>query len=111
MEKYSKAVSEMYSQFGQGEAHPMEKYSKAVSEMYSQFGQGEAHPMEKYVGRHVFYLGNTLEVVGYRCDKDNHRMLIAEAPKGEGWTVIGPHDVISKACGYYWYVTVGSLIG
>lgn len=29
----------------------MEKYSKAVSGMYSQFKQKEAHPMEKYIGR------------------------------------------------------------
>lgn len=35
----------------------MEKYSKAVSEMYSQFKKKEAHPMEKYIGKHVDYLG------------------------------------------------------
>lgn len=35
----------------------MEKYSKAVSEMYSQFKQKEAHPMEKYIGKHVAYWG------------------------------------------------------
>lgn len=29
----------------------MEKYSKAVSEMYSQFKKREAHPLEKYIGR------------------------------------------------------------
>lgn len=28
----------------------MEKYSKAVSEMYSQFKQREAHQMGKYIG-------------------------------------------------------------
>lgn len=42
----------------------MEKYSKAVSEMYSQFKQKEAHPMEKYVGRLVSIFGEKVEVVG-----------------------------------------------
>lgn len=28
----------------------MEKYSKAVSEMYAQFKKREVHPMEKYIG-------------------------------------------------------------
>lgn len=88
----------------------MEKYSKAVSEMYSQFKKREAHPMEKYVGRHVFYFGSTLEVVGYSCDRYSSGILIAEAPKGEGWKVMGPHDVIFKACEYYWYVGVSKLI-
>lgn len=37
MEKYSKAVREMYSQFKKKESHPMEKYSKTVREMYPQF--------------------------------------------------------------------------
>lgn len=35
----------------------MEKYSKAVSEMYSQFKKREAHPMEEYIGRLVNYYG------------------------------------------------------
>lgn len=44
----------------------MEKYSKAVSEMYSQFKKKEAHPMEKYIGRNVQLSGGEiLEVVGY----------------------------------------------
>lgn len=88
----------------------MEKYLSAVSEMYSQFKMKEAHPMEKYVGRHVFYFGSTLEVVGYRCDKDSSGMLIVEAPKREGWEVIGPHDVIFKACEYYWYASTFNVI-
>ena len=88
----------------------MEKYSKAVREMYSQFKKARAHPMEKYVGRHVFYFGSTLDVVGYRCDKDSPGMLIAEAPKSEGWKIIGPHDVIFKACEKYWYASVDDLI-
>lgn len=82
----------------------MEKYSRAVSEMYSQFKKVEPHPMEKYVGRHVLHFGSTQEVVGYRCDKGNSGILIAEAPKGEGWKTVGPHDVIFKACESYWYV-------
>lgn len=88
----------------------MEKYSKAVREMYSQFKKVESHPMEKYVGRHVFYFGSTLEVVGYRCDKDSPGRLIAEAPKSEGWKVTGPHDVIFKECEYYWYVSTFDVI-
>lgn len=44
----------------------MEKYSKAVREMYSQFKQKEVHPMEKYIGRFANYGGEQLEVVGYR---------------------------------------------
>lgn len=43
----------------------MEKYSKAVSEMYSQFKKKEAHPMEKYVGRYVQVRDQKLEVIGY----------------------------------------------
>lgn len=46
----------------------MEKYSKAVSEMYSQFKQREAHPAEKYVGRYVQFKGQKLEVIGYSKD-------------------------------------------
>lgn len=38
----------------------MEKYSKAVSEMYSQFKQREADPMEKYVGRFVSFVGEKI---------------------------------------------------
>lgn len=47
----------------------MEKYSKAVSEMYSQFKQRETHPLEKYIGRFVSYCGRRLEVVGYRYNE------------------------------------------
>lgn len=88
----------------------MEKYLNAVREMYSQFKKVESHRLEKYVGRHVFCFGNTLEVVGYRCGKNNFEMLIVEAPKGEGWKFIGPHDVIFKACEYYWYVSASNVI-
>lgn len=44
----------------------MEKYSKAVRGMYSQFNQREAHPMEKYIGGLAKSDGTVLEVVGYR---------------------------------------------
>ena len=43
----------------------MKKYSKAVSEMYSQFKQRKAHPFEKYIGRLVSFSGEEVEVVGY----------------------------------------------
>lgn len=42
----------------------MEKYLRAVSEMYSQFKKVEAHPMGKYIGRLVYFCGEKLEVVG-----------------------------------------------
>ena len=89
----------------------MEKYSKAVSEMYSQFKKKEAHPMEKYIGRHVRQEGKILEVVGYRCDTSNFGMLIVEAPQCEGWTGVGVYDVIIKECEGYWYAGINSLIG
>lgn len=88
----------------------MEAYSKAVREMYSQFKKVESHPMEKYVGRHVFRFGRTLEVVGCRCGKGSSEMLIIEAPKSEGWKVIEPHDVVFKACEYYWYASTFDVI-
>lgn len=43
----------------------MEKYSKAVSEMYSQFKPREDHPLKKYIGRLADRCGEKLEVVGY----------------------------------------------
>lgn len=88
----------------------MEKYSKAVREMYSQFKKKEAHPMEKYIGRHVRHKGKILEVVGYRCDMSNFGMLIVEASQCEGWTAVGVYDVIIKECERYWYVGIDSLI-
>ena len=45
----------------------MEKYSRAVSEMYSQFKQREAHPTEKYIGRLAKLSdGEEVEIVGVR---------------------------------------------
>lgn len=88
----------------------MEKYSKAVREMHPQFKKAKPHPMEKYVGRHVSRFGRTLEVVGYRCDNHSPRMLITEAPKGEGWKAVELLDVIFKACEYYWYASTSDVI-
>lgn len=63
----------------------MEMYSKAVSEMYSQFKQRETHPMEKYIGRLVYFCGEKLEVVGYSCNGLSDKpVLIVEAPQTEG---------------------------
>ena len=89
----------------------MEKYSKAVSEMYSQFKQRKAHPMEKYIGRLVNYYGEKMEVVGYRynewADKD---MLIVDASQSGGWSELGPDDFVFKNCGFYYYVGIDDLI-
>ena len=57
----------------------MKKYSKAVREMYSQFNQGEAHPMEKYIGGLANYAGEQLEVVGYTTWPDGSFSLIVDA--------------------------------
>lgn len=89
----------------------MEKYSKAVSEMYSQFKQKEAHPMEKYVGRLVSIFGEKVEVVGYR-DNEYTYPLIVEASKIEGWygEFLDPQDVVVKKCERYWYASINDLI-
>ena len=113
MEKYSKAVSEMYSQFEKREAHPLEKYSKAVSEMYSQFEKREANPMEKYIGRLVNYEGEQLEIVGYSFnDRAYGPVLIVDASKIEGWSasVLEPFDVVFKECKSYLYTSINNLI-
>lgn len=109
MEEYSKAVSEMYSQFKQREAHPLEKYSKAVSEMYSQFKK-EAHQMEKYIGRLAMCYGEKVEVVGYNTDMRMVAMLIVNASTGGGWSFLGPADVVFKKCESYYYVGINKLI-
>lgn len=88
----------------------MEKYSKAVSEMYSQFKQEEAHPMEKYVGRHAAYLGKSLEVVGYTICPDGLDCLIVDASKDGGWGYISDEDVIIKKREGYMYVSIKDLI-
>lgn len=88
----------------------MEKYSKAVSEMYSQFKQRETHPMEKYVGRHVIYRGRTREVVGYSTWSGGLRCLIAEVSEGGGWGCLTDNDVVFKDCESYWYASINDLI-
>lgn len=89
----------------------MEKYLKAVSEMYSQFKKKEAHPMEKYIGRLVYFCGGQSEVVGYN-DNEHRFPLIVDASKHGGWHCesLGPHDVVAKKCEKYWYVSVDDLI-
>lgn len=89
----------------------MEKYSKAVSEMYSQFNQREVHPLEKYIGRLVSFSGGESEVVGYR-DNEYDFPLIVDASKFEGWygEFLDPQDVVVKKCESYWYASVNDLI-
>lgn len=84
----------------------MEKYLKAVREMYSWFKKINAHPMEKYIGRHAAYRGSVLEVVGYSglCS------LIVDASKCAGWKRLNGSDVIIKKCERYWYVNTDDLI-
>lgn len=89
----------------------MEKYSKAVSEMYSQFKQREAHPMEKYIGRLAQCSeGNVLEVIGYTQHRDGSCCLIADATLFGGWGDLDAGDVIFKDCKSYWYVNINDLI-
>lgn len=88
----------------------MEKYSKAVSEMYSQFKQKEAHPMEKYVGQWVSLSGEEVEVVGYNYNElDGEPLLIIDASQAGGWTAPESSDVVFKECKYYWYVSISDL--
>lgn len=91
----------------------MEKYSKAVREMYSQFKKVEAHPMEKYIGRLANYEGEQLEVVGYsHNDLVDEPLLIVDASQTDGWPVseLKPFDVIFKNCEKYYYVYTDNLI-
>lgn len=88
----------------------MEKYSSAVSEMYSQFKKKEPHPLDKYIGRRVVYWGKTREVVGYFTWSDGSFGLIADASADDGWEEPGENDVIVKTCGYYLYVSIKYLI-
>jgi hypothetical protein len=89
----------------------MEKYSKAVSEVYSQFKKREAHPMEKYIGRLVIYRGKKLVVVGYSYNGlGNEPLLIADASQSGGWTRLCEDDVIFKRCAAYSYAIISNLI-
>lgn len=90
----------------------MEKYLKAVSEMYLQFKKNEAHPLEKYVGRSVNCYGERLEVVGYVCNNAGTAMLIAGASKMKAcyWDYLDAEDVVFKKCKAYCYASVTDLI-
>lgn len=88
----------------------MEKYSKAVSEMYSQFKHREAHPMEKYIGRFVNYRGMVLEVVGYSADPIWRGLLIVDASLFYGWCDLDENDVVFKRCEAYIYANIIDLI-
>lgn len=90
----------------------MEKYSKAVSEMYSQFKEVERHRVEKYIGRFANYKGEQLEVVGYRKETDGTWELIVDGTKikGWGWKRLNPQDVVFKDCERYLYVGINDLI-
>ena len=90
----------------------MEKYSNAVSEMYSQFIQREAHPMEKYIGRLALGYGEKLEVVGYRKDTDETWALIADGTKIKSWCwgQLDDQCVVFKNCECYYFVGIIDLI-
>ena len=90
----------------------MEKYSKTISEMYSQFKQREAHPMGKYIGRLANCQGIECEVVGCRGYTDGTWALIVDGTKvmGWGWEVLDTRDVIFKDCERYSYVGINDLI-
>ena len=89
----------------------MEKYLKAVSEMYSQFEKREAHPMEKYIGRLARAgWGEVLEVVGYSRRPDGSYSLIVDRLKRRGWVELEPQDVVFKECKNYWYASINDLI-
>ena len=89
----------------------MEKYSKAVSEMYLQFKQKEAHPMEKYIGRLAYFFGGESEVIGYnRNELADEPLLIVDASQNGGWSALDSFDVVFKECEKYWYVSVDDLI-
>lgn len=89
----------------------MEKYLKAVSEMYSQFNQREVHPLEKYMGRLAYFFGGESEVVGYSCNKlADEPLLIVDASQNGGWSALESFDVVFKECERYWYVSVDDLI-
>lgn len=78
--------------------------------MYSQFKQGKADPLEKYMGRLVDYYGEKMEVVGYRHDESaGEGLLILDASQGEGWSELGPADIVFKNCGSYYYAGIDGL--
>lgn len=89
----------------------MEKYLKAVSEMYSQFNQRKVHPLEKYIGRLAYFFGGESEVVGYSHNElADEPLLIVDASQTGGWSALDSFDVVFKECERYWYVNVDDLI-
>ena len=85
-------------------------YSKAVSEMYSQFKQREANPMEKYIGRLAKCNGEEVEVVGYAAWPAGLYSLIVDATQIGGRPGIEPGDFVFKECESYLYVSICDLI-
>ena len=89
----------------------MEKYSRAVSEMYSQFKRFEDPEPGQYVGRLANYYGEKLGVVGYSREQLMDKpLLIVDASQIGGWSALEPSDVIFKDCESYWYVSIDDLI-
>lgn len=86
----------------------MEKYLKAVNEMYSQFKR-EPHPMDKYVGRSARCRGGKTEVVGYAVGVLGGFCLIADATLLGGWRNLDACDVVFKRCEAYCYVSINDL--
>lgn len=87
----------------------MEKYLRAVSNMYLQFKQRKAHPFEKYIGRLASISGEEVEIVGY-CAVSSLAKLIVDASQVGGWSELAPSDVVFKECKYYWYISINDLI-
>lgn len=87
----------------------MEKYSKAVSEMYSQFKE-EANPLEKYIGQSAMCYGEKVEVVGYVCDDTALLIVDASKIKAWSWDYLDAEDVVFKKCKAYCYASVIDLI-
>lgn len=89
----------------------MEKYLSAVSEMYSQFKKQEDPELSQYVGRLAKRYGEKMEVVGYSRHKwAEEPLLIVDASQSEGWTNLGPLDVVFKKCESYLYAGINNLI-
>lgn len=97
----------------------MEKYSKAVSEMYSQFKEVEEveeveevdlHWVKRYIGRHVTCQGRAREIVGYTTWIDGSCSPIVDASEDGGWNELDDGDVIVKKCDSYLYANIDNLI-
>ena len=89
----------------------MEKYSKAVNDMYSQFKKVEDPELGQYVGQLANCYGEKMEVVGYSHNElADKPLLIVDASKDDGWSALEPFDVVFKECESYWYVSISDLI-